>query len=406
MSFELLQERLSALQETTTQIKELISRLSTLKFQPGSIPLNGTEGDVSAELTGEIHQLLREQDEDFELLVEEVRDLEGGRHGSSQERDKEELLGMTLRAMTELKPMQASFRSAQLCAKANRDAAQRAERALLQSFANQGSTADGEGAAAMPFAGRRQKEKAAPLTKAEKELHASSDVTLALRRTHNLMASELSRSQFAHDTLKESTAALSELSETYSTLDTLLAGSRNLLGTLLKSQKSDTWYLTTTFYILVALIGWLVFRRFLYGPAWWLVYMPLKWFLAKPMLIFYKAWMGVFTAVGLRSSRDGVFASSAEGLVQTGSGRVSATISGSAAPSMTISASNSQQDNSEGSGDGMIEEVGRIVDGTPEGSEEAGNLNEDGSQKNPKKRMWEEPEEAKKEEKQKQKDEL
>lgn len=90
------------------------------------------------------------------------------------------------------------------------------------------------------------------------------------------MQAELSRSQFAQETLEQSGAALSSLSENYSSLDTLLSSSRNLLGSLLHSQKSDTWYLETAFYILVGTISWLVFRRLMYGPLWWMVWMPLK----------------------------------------------------------------------------------------------------------------------------------
>lgn len=126
---------------------------------------------------------------------------------------------------------------------------------------------------------------------------ASEDVTAALRRTHQLMQTELSRSQFAQDTLglippslnlfrkevyvdrsapEQSTAALSSLSESYSTLDTLLASSRSLAASLLRSQKSDTWYLETAFYLLIGTIVWLVFRRILYGPLWWMLWMPLK----------------------------------------------------------------------------------------------------------------------------------
>ena len=104
----------------------------------------------------------------------------------------------------------------------------------------------------------------------------SSDVTSSLRRTHNLLQSEISRSQFAHETLATSNAALEELNARYNTFDDLLSKSRGLLGTLLRSQKSDTWYLETTIAVLLGTIGWLVFRRFLYGPAWWLVWMPLK----------------------------------------------------------------------------------------------------------------------------------
>lgn len=84
MSFESLQERLSALQETTSQLRELIDRLTYLKFQPGSVPLDtNEEGSVSGELSAEISQLLREGDDDQELLLEEIEflkdDEEGGR---------------------------------------------------------------------------------------------------------------------------------------------------------------------------------------------------------------------------------------------------------------------------------------------------------------------------------------
>lgn len=77
-----------------------------------------------------------------------------------------------------------------------------------------------------------------------------------------------------YDGLEQSTAALSTLSESYSNLDTLLSSSRSLVSNLITSQKSDTWYLESAFWILISTIAWLVFRRFLYGPTWWLLYLP------------------------------------------------------------------------------------------------------------------------------------
>jgi protein transport protein SEC20 len=225
-----------------------------------------------------------------------------------------------------------------------------------------------------------------------------------------LMQTELSRSQFAHDTLKESTAALSQLGEQYSTLDTLLSSSKNLLGTLLKSQKSDTWYLETAFYVLVATIVWLIFRRFVYGPAWWFIWLPLK--------MFYKAWMGVFTAVGLRSSRDGVFTSEDVGTTEVL--EVSGTVMRSSAPEISYGSpmaggSPRPTEPVTGRDDSMVEEVGKIIDdsqraggsGQEQGSGQGGDgAQQGGSDKpNPKKRMWEEPVQAKKEEERK-KDEL
>lgn len=92
MSFDALQERLAALQETTAQVKELIDRLATLNFQPGSVPLNNNDDEnVATELSTEINQILREEEEDLELLVEELTDLRGGKEGSEAARRKERL---------------------------------------------------------------------------------------------------------------------------------------------------------------------------------------------------------------------------------------------------------------------------------------------------------------------------
>jgi protein transport protein SEC20 len=101
-----------------------------------------------------------------------------------------------------------------------------------------------------------------------------------------LMQNELSRSRFAQETLEQSTAALADLGEKYSDLNTLLANSRTLVTTLLKSTKSDTWYLETTFYILITTIIWLIFRRWLYGP--------LTWFLIWPLKLVFRIVFGIF----------------------------------------------------------------------------------------------------------------
>ena len=103
MSFQSLNERLTALLDTTAQITELIQRLANLKFQPGSIPLEGEEGDVSQELSSEISQTLREQDEDLEILTQEVKDFYAGRAGSERARQRERLEEGIERATSELK---------------------------------------------------------------------------------------------------------------------------------------------------------------------------------------------------------------------------------------------------------------------------------------------------------------
>lgn len=75
-------------------------------------------------------------------------------------------------------------------AKRNADIAKRKERELLLSSAR-----DGEGGP------RKTQDK---FTQGDLMVNASSDVTAALRRTHDLMQSELSRSQFAQETLGSS----------------------------------------------------------------------------------------------------------------------------------------------------------------------------------------------------------
>ena len=66
--------RLTTLFESLKQIQQLITRLSKLPAQPGSSPANPDEGDARIELGAEIHQRLKEQEEDFELIRQEIED--------------------------------------------------------------------------------------------------------------------------------------------------------------------------------------------------------------------------------------------------------------------------------------------------------------------------------------------
>tara|TARA_R110002003_G_scaffold59_13_gene5320 strand:- start:4684 stop:5454 length:771 start_codon:yes stop_codon:yes gene_type:complete len=121
------------------------------------------------------------------------------------------------------------------------------------------------------------------------------------------MQGELSRSTFAQETLEQSTAALADLGEKYSDLNTLLSNSKNLVSTLLKSTKSDTWYLETTFYILITTVLWLVFRRWLYGP--------LTWFLIWPLKLVFRIVFGVFGLATASTATTSVAASSSTSLI-------------------------------------------------------------------------------------------
>lgn len=194
------------------------------------------------------------------------------------------------------------------------------------------------------------------MSKDELAVASSGDVTQALRRTHDMMAAELSRSDFARKTLQESTAALAQLGESYSSLDTMLSSSRDLLGTLMTSQKSDTWYLETSFYMLLATNLWLVFRRFLYGPLWWLVWLPLR--------LLFRGTIAV-TGIGKHGGSDGV-------VVDPSAGKpVAPVMNNEDVPTIQVKqptgTTESLPDPSEES---LVEEIGRMIDESKEAASE------------------------------------
>ncbi|KAI1137985.1 Sec20-domain-containing protein [Hypoxylon sp. FL0543] len=355
-----LQDRLGALQDATNQLKELIDRLANFNFQPGSVPLAASEDDhVGSELSSEINQVLREQEEELELLQEEIIDVRPGKPGSELQHDKDRLKDGADRLGEELQNCRKAFRRAQITAKRNLQLAQRQERELLYaSFSNPRSGASSPVVKdATLFPPNRRKQKArSEMSKEEQMISASNDVTESMRRAHELMAAELAKSDFAHNTLKESTAALSQLSENYSSLDTMLSNSRALLGTLLKSQKTDTWYLQSAFYILVVTIGWLIFRRLLWGPTWWLVWLPLK--------LIFKTTVGVSNTVARRGSQ-GVTPGSDPATIQSMSQQARMNNEGVPTAQVIYESQKPQE-----SPDSVMEEVGKIVNGSGSGPAE------------------------------------
>lgn len=188
---------------------------------------------------------------------------------------------------------------------------------------------------------------------------ASSNVTNALRRTHALIASELTKSEFARQTLTESSAALKKLDESYTSLDGMLASSRDLLGTLLKSQKSDTWYLQTALYMLMVTGAWLVFRRILYGPLWWLVWLPLR-------IVF-----GVGSKAGsaVMSSTREPGQSGKAGVVIDGEIKVDGLPDESLPTAKVGWEPKVAQEERDGNDESMVDKVGKIVDAVKEADE-------------------------------------
>ncbi|GAB0138887.1 hypothetical protein EsDP_00007109 [Epichloe bromicola] len=391
MSLKGLEERLTALQETTTQLRELIDRLAKLEFQPGAVPqATGEESSVSGELSAEIGQTLRNGLDEQELLQEEVNFVRPEGAEKARLREGIERLG------AELVSCRSQFRKARLSARESLARARRFERQLLVKsyslpLAGPASPGDGpvEEAPAPVFRPRRytqQTQHQSSLSAEDQQtVGASSNVTNALRRTHDLIAAELYRSEYAHQTLTESSAALKQLNESYNSLDSMLASSRDLLGTLLRSQKSDTWYLQTALYMLMVTGAWLLFRRLLYGPMWWLVWFPLR----------------ILSGVGSRAGsalmhRSAPGESEKVGVVDSGEVSVDGLPAEDLPTAQVVHARVPEPD---GGLDSMIEKVAKVVDAANE-ADELGNVGDDtdgepdDQPKNPKKRMWEEPEVA------------
>lgn len=154
-----------------------------------------------------------------------------------------------------------------------------------------------------------------------------------------------------HETLEEGTANLKTLDSTYARVGGMLSNSGQLLGVLMKSTKSDTWYLETTFWMLVAVLGWLVFRRFLYGPLWWIVWLPLR--------IVFKTGSG---AVGMVGGAGKPGAARME-VVDSGSGKRVEVDMGSQGTVPTAKVGGAKEENvAKGDPESLVEKVGQIVE--------------------------------------------
>lgn len=272
---------------------------------------------------------------------------------------------LTLRPTRLLKSCRISFHKAQLAARRSLDAACRLERQLLlQSYAKPPTPSRSGANSPAPSLRRRHTlhhhRGPKPNNDDDPVVAASSDLTQSLHRARQLVQDELARSMTLHETLGESTSQLKQLGTTYGRMEDMLTSSKDLLGVLMKSTKSDTWYLETTFYMLAATLVWLIFRRWLYGPMWWLVWLPIR-------LMFRTG----STAVGMVGTVGGGSSSGATMEVVDGSGKTVAVDMGSqgAVPTARVGGEDTVV---HGDADSMVEMVGRIVDNLPpsEGGEE------------------------------------
>ncbi|KAL8660979.1 MAG: hypothetical protein Q9202_006049 [Teloschistes flavicans] len=200
MSVRSLNARLQPLFDAHRQTVHLTQRLSKT---PATSTSNSSDPDAinaPLELSAEIHQSLKEQEEEFELLRQEIEDhtswtAAAKRRNNEKERERTDLAAQVARLGEDLKIARSQFRKAQLQAKRHAEVAKQKERELLFAGVQEGTFGTGQG--------RRKGQE--QLLKDQLELNASADVTAALRRVHSLMQSEVSRSQFALETLRTTT---------------------------------------------------------------------------------------------------------------------------------------------------------------------------------------------------------
>lgn len=180
---------------------------------------------------------------------------------------------------------------------------------------------------------------------------ASAEATRGLHRLRDNIEKALLLSNTTHDTLVESSTALAGLGDSYTSLDTMLSSSKQLVATLVRSRKSDTWYLQTSLYMLFITLAWLIFRRWLYGPVWWIVWLPLR-------LVFR-------TSVGVGN----VMMPGEKGTDEKSPSQVQE-VSVEALPDESLPTAKVGREETQGKGDvdpdSMVEKVGKIIDESEE----------------------------------------
>jgi protein transport protein SEC20 len=112
-------------------------------------------------------------------------------------------------------------------------------------------------------------------------LTAATDVTLALKRTHQLLEQELEKSTISLATLDHSSQTLRQLEQQYSGFDVLLKGSKRLIIELERADYWDRWliYIGLTIFGLTCL--WITYKRILRGPLGLMIWVGRKVFSAS-----------------------------------------------------------------------------------------------------------------------------
>lgn len=290
----MLSHRLDNLTETYKQTLQSIHK----------IPRTPDPDDLS-ELTGSIRDALNSLTEDLDLLNLSLDELTGASNttrpsdNSEDARAKLRLSVQAQRLGEDIRNARQSFRRTQIYArKADENARRREREDRLQQLRQpprvpeDDTPVDTTPTSSSILPARRRKGEERPPEEADVLVHASGDVLAALRQTHALLAGEVERSQFAAEVLAQSTRELEQLNTSYTDLDALLKTSKGLVSQLMRTRKSDTWYLTMARGFLLVVLGWLVWRRLLWGPTWWVLWLPMRILYATLMAMMAPLRMG------------------------------------------------------------------------------------------------------------------
>lgn len=311
--------RLSTMKKMTVQIQELIAELECYEPMTGGTGFEDNDPllpEGVAALTREALHLLEEQREELDDLEEEILDLVHVKSDNVQH-EKDRLIEGARKVANCIKSMQLDLRTSQSsyisrtrtshlryrdayfsevllplsAANAIRGTASLLDDDNFELIAKQLSSnkinlpqACSSPSSASLLVRYCQQDRTIRSRSSSNYLESQA-VTSSLIRMREAMSSSLERSSFAARIMEESLQSLKRLNEQYDSLDSLLAMSKGILGLLVKNTKTDAWYLQTTVYILLATLAWLLFRRWFYGPLWWLVWLPqqLMWGRYKTM---------------------------------------------------------------------------------------------------------------------------
>ncbi|KAG4306366.1 hypothetical protein PORY_000354 [Pneumocystis oryctolagi] len=101
------------------------------------------------------------------------------------------------------------------------------------------------------------------LSSENKALDASSNVISALTELHQLMESEMSRSNLTLEELELSSNTLQSLQESYLTFSTLLRRSRKLLSELEYANRFDRILIICSLIFFLFVVAWIIYKRLL-----------------------------------------------------------------------------------------------------------------------------------------------